>query len=88
MTCYSTLTITFILVSASRTNKHKDFYFELRCPASSLSLSVEDALTITHGAKSERNARKLLPNLEEVTVFPDVGHGIETYREAVSLISS
>ena len=36
--------------------------------------------------KSERNARKLLPNLEAVTVFPNVGHGIETYREAIGVI--
>ncbi len=36
--------------------------------------------------KSEENARALVKNLASVKIFSNVGHGIETYKPAVSLI--
>ena len=38
-------------------------------------------------AKSEMNARKLIPTLKEVKVFSNVGHGIETYAPALQYVN-
>lgn len=38
--------------------------------------------------RSIANARKYIPNLKEVEVFPNVGHGIETFPKAMSYIGT
>jgi pimeloyl-ACP methyl ester carboxylesterase len=37
-------------------------------------------------SKSVENARKLIKPLKEVKIFPNVGHGIETYAQAMNYI--
>lgn len=35
------------------------------------------------GKKSICNAKKYIKTIKEVAIFPNVGHGIETYNKAV-----
>lgn len=59
---------------------------ELRRVKVNTHLLVGDRDLLFPFQKSIANARQLLPSLDNVKVFPSVGHGIETYGPALTFI--
>jgi pimeloyl-ACP methyl ester carboxylesterase len=71
-----------------RDNTQKPYFMgeELRSCSVDTYLAVGDRDLLFPCEKSISNARALIPTLREVKTFSQVGHGIETYREALQYV--
>lgn len=71
-----------------RDNTQKPYFMggELKSCAVDTYLAVGDRDLLFPYKKSISNARALIPALREVKIFSQVGHGIETYREALRYV--
>ena len=68
------------------TQKPYDMGDELKAVAKDTFLFVGDKDLLFPFEKSLENAEKKIPSLKKTAVFKNVGHGIETYGEAVGLL--
>ncbi len=89
---YKALLVTYELYAITKftDNTQKPYYMkgELATIETAIYLLVGDKDLLFPYKQSIANAQGELGSLREVIVFPDVGHGIETYPEAMQVIKN
>jgi pimeloyl-ACP methyl ester carboxylesterase len=77
-------------ISRYKDNTQKPYYMdsELGKVTSETYLLLGDKDLLFPFGKSKANGQKHLRNLKDVKIFPNVGHGIETFEEAMNYIGS
>jgi pimeloyl-ACP methyl ester carboxylesterase len=75
-------------ISRYKDNTQKPYYMdsELANVKTETYLLLGDKDLLFPYEKSKENAQKHLINLKEIKIFPNVGHGIETYEKAMNYI--
>ncbi|WP_245565027.1 hypothetical protein [Spirosoma spitsbergense] len=89
---YKELLIDYELFALTQYNDHtqKPYYMkgELETIDTTVFLLVGEHDLLFPFEKSIVNAQRELPSLREFSTLPNVGHGIETYQEAIQLMKT